>query len=420
MTQVMSGDTSTPPRRRFNRTHTAMVVTWLVTRAAAAVAVLTVVWGHERWLPGWVLGDVTGDYYRAGHALAAGLMPYHQFRYEYPPGTLPFLALAALARSPGGFATAWVVMMLVLDAAVAALLATWPQRASGRGTWLWLAVPVLLGPFVYLRNDLAVVAAVVAATRMHRRRDLASGAVWMFAVAVKVWPAALLLLYAATAARRRRFAAGVAGVAVATVGYLLAAHAAGAAWRQLIAYQGQRPLELESTAAAALLVAARGRHLKEVLSFQSFNLVTPAARHLAAISYRMVEAVQAALATAATTLVALRRQPAPRLLAWAAAAFTATVVVVAPVLSPQYLLWVLGAVAVAGTLDGCRSVAATVTLTAAAAAAVLTQIGFPWRFDELLAQRQPAVGLVAARDGVLAAVAVAAWGLTCRAAHDAA
>lgn len=400
-------------RRRSRGTAILVAAAWLLTRAGLLIVALQALWQPSRsWLPLWVVGDVTGDYHQAARALASGLVPYRGFRYEYPPATLPFLAVAGIARSTAGFATAWVAMMAALDAVVTVLLLRLPEQRSRFGVWLWVVTPPLLGPFVYARNDLVVAASVAAAMHLHQaRRPAASGALWMLAVLAKLWPIGPFVLHLATSTRPRRALVGASIPLLLTVAWLLGVGAFHDTWHQIHTYQGKRPLELESLGAVLLLLAAHGHHLREVLSFQSFNLVTPRARQLASVSYALTEAAEAAALVVGGWWLTTRRTPSPQALVWLTAAVVAAVVTVAPVLSPQYLLWILAAVAVATVLD--TSLLGRCCAGLCAVAALLTQLEFPWRFDALLAQRQSAVWLVAIRDLTLVVVTAVCIVLFC-------
>ncbi|HET8893544.1 MAG TPA: glycosyltransferase 87 family protein, partial [Gaiellaceae bacterium] len=172
--------------------------------AAAAACAFLASWfalGHLWYHSTPQIVDTPG-YETYGDAIAAGSVPYRDFRLEYPPGALvPFVAPELTARRGdyNGYthaferwmAGAGVLLTLLVAVALLALDAT-PLRA-GAALALVSASPLLLGTVVLTRFDLwpaALTAAALAALLAGRDElgALALGA----AVATKLYPALLV------------------------------------------------------------------------------------------------------------------------------------------------------------------------------------------------------------------------------------
>jgi hypothetical protein len=189
-------------------------------------------------------------------------------------------------------------------------------------------------------------------------------------------------------------AAAFIGVFVAIV-LPFALIAPGGVWDSFWRQAG-RPLQIESLGAGLLLAAHQlfGLELTMESSHGSQNLAGGGAEVLAAAS-TLVQA-----AALITIWVWCARGPAnrERLLAGSAAAVCAFVAF-GKVLSPQFLIWLIPLVPLVG---GRRGLAASALL---AAALVLTQLWFPFRYWELALEFDPAASyLVLVRDLVLVAL----------------
>ncbi len=397
-------------------------VFWLATRA---ILVAIVVHGlltpaGDRWTQSaYLTGDLTGHYWPAAGHLVAGETPYKTFLYEYPPGSLPFLAAARwLGGTPASFGVAWVGLMAVLDAGVAVLLRGATRR---RALWLWLIAVPLIGPVSVARNDMVVAAVFVAGfVLLCDGRHVAGGAVWAFGVLAKLWPVVPLAVWLVGRSRGRgRTLAGAGCVlAVATVA-LLVGGALSPMVTSLASYHGDRPLEIESSWAVVLMLiaAAHGRILPQTFSFGSLNLApagVPSGVHVAA--YVLTEVAQVAAVVTALTLT-VRRRAALSLatVAWLSLATVAAGLAVAPVLSPQYELWVLAAACAVLLVDQGRLARAAAWLVGASA--LVTQVEFPYHFRALTQQRLSAVVVTGVRDALLVALAAVAVAASWRSAQ---
>jgi hypothetical protein len=354
----------------------------------------------------------TPIYQRYGNAMARGEVPYRDFSVEYPPGALPAFVLPGLAE-PGseqhvtsGFRRAFEALMWICGAAALVAMAVAlrakrapPQRVWGALTFAALA-PLAVGSVVLSRFDLwpaALVAAAVAAvaTGWWRLGSVVLG----LAVAVKLYPAVLVPLAVASAWRRKGRRAALVSLAL-VVGVAAAVFlpfvvlSPGGVWDS-VSGQLRRPLQLESLGSAVLLAA-----------HHSFGVgVTVASSHgsqnLAGDGPDALAAVLTALQLAFLLWIWIAYARGRLRFLEAAAAALAAFVAFGKVLSPQFLIWLIAAVAL---VPGRRGLAAMGLL---AAALVLTQVWFPFRYWELANDLDATPSwLVLARDVVLVALAV--------------
>ena len=354
----------------------------------------------------------TPIYQRYGNAIARGEVPYRDFAVEYPPGALPVFALPGLA-DPGSdqnvtpaFRKAfeslmWVCGAIALIAMAVALRAQRapPLRLWGALTFAALA-PLALGSVVLSRFDLwpaALVAVAVAAVACGWSR--LGSVVLGLAIAVKLYPAVLVPLVVAWAWRERGRRAGVVSLAlvagvVALVFLPFVVLSPGGVWES-VSGQLRRPLQLESLGSAVLLTGHQvfGAGVTVASSHGSQNLAGDGPDALAVAS----TAVQLAFLVCVWTAHARGRLSFVQ----AAAAAVVGFVAFGKVLSPQFMIWLIALVPL---VRGRRGLTAMALL---AAALVLTQLWFPFRYWDLANHLEATASwLVLARDLVLAALAV--------------
>ena len=358
----------------------------------------------------------TPVYHRYGTAIDDGRVPYRDFGLEYPPGALPVFVVPALGdadfqtftrRFEGFMAVCGLALVAFVAAALVALGAGARRLAAALG-FVALA-PLAVGSVVLSRFDLwpaALTAAALAALLSGRER-LGHGALGL-AIAAKLYPAVLAPLAVAYVwkreGRREAMRCGtiMAGAtAIAVLPFLVLSP--GGVWDSLTR-QASRPLQIESLGSAFLLAAhqAFGLDITMNSSHGSQNLAGTLPDALAVVQALIQVAVLVGI------WVAFARGPADkeRFVLACAAALTAFIVL-GKVLSPQFLIWL---VPVVPLVRGRRGLAASALL---AAALVLTQLWFPFRYWELALEFDgPASWLVLARDLVLLALlAVLALGL---------
>jgi len=267
-----------------------------------------------------------------------GGTPYRDFPVEYPPLTL---ALAWLLHRPSLWASLALLAasQLAVELLITAVLwRTWGRRTGL--TYLVLGTPMVAFPFPYVRIDLlSVLLAVSGAALLRRRHAAAGGTVLAAAVFAKVWP----LVLAPAMLVRRQWRGLLAWAATGAVGL--------AAW---VAWAGTSALEQVAT--------FRGAKGWQIESFPGvlIHISDPAASRVEQGAWRTAVEVpgwaKVAMAVAVLTVVVLawlgatRASGAARELAVDAYAPLAAVVamlVFAPILSPQYVLWFVPFAAVA-------------------------------------------------------------------------
>lgn len=337
------------------------------------------------------LEDV-GTYLRWSGRLAEGILP-NGHAWQYPPGaTFPML----VARlGPWSYGATFVGLMLLFDLAALLLLCTLARRHDNwTGVWVWLFGLPFVGVFSVLRFDLVPTTIAIAALVVIHRRPGWFGALAGLGAAVKVWPVVLLL---GEWDGRRLGRAALAALAAALLVGIAAAVAFGDPLGALGA-QGGRGLQEEAVASApwqlGQIVTGVGFHRS--LEYGAWQIDTQAARAVATVLELLSLAVLAA--AAAWWLLrtrAIRRGAAELGSADLSRDFVFTVVlllvVTSRVLSPQYMVWLLGLAAVVLSAGGTRL---TRPAWIVVGAAVLTTATF----------RQPTLTLL--RDLALLAAAV--------------
>jgi hypothetical protein len=375
------------------------------TAAAVGVALLSLSWGllHVGFYDDAAIVD-TPVYQEYGDRMLDGQVPYRDFAVEYPPLALPVF-LAPSLGAVESYGRYFELLMLLCGAALVALVAfalgalgATPGRLYGGAAAVGLS-PLLLGTVVLTRYDLwpaLLLAASLAAFVVERER-LGFGFL-AAAAAAKVYPLVVLPLAVLYVARRRGWAEARTGLvlfAVVLGVFLLpfALIAPGGFWESLERQSG-RPLQVESLGAGLLLAADRlGVYEASVVSSHG--------------SQNLAGGLPDALATAQTVLQGLAlvvvwvlfargRGGRGELLAGAAAAVVAFVAL-GKVLSPQFMIWLLPLVPLVASGAG---LAAGALL---AAALVLTQLWFPFRYWDVVAV-EPVAWLVFLRDLVLIAL----------------
>jgi hypothetical protein len=352
-----------------------------------AVALFLVAWGvlHRGFFTHHRIID-TPVYERYGSEMDDGRVPYRDFALEYPPGALPVFLIPALGDAGSDtFRLRFEALMAFLGEAMIvcmaiALVALGAGRRRLLGALGFAALaPFALGPVVLSRFDLwpaALTAGALAALVSGRVRlgHAALGA----AVAAKLYPGVLVplaLVYVwRRSGKREALVCGgflAAVVALAFLPFLVLAPEG--VWDSL-SNQADRPLQIESLGSGILLAAHQlfGTSLTMSSSHGSQNLAGTTASVLA-VAQTIVQ-----IAALLAVWILFARGPAgrERLLQASAAALVAFVAL-GKVLSPQFLVWLIPVVPL---VRGRRGLAVSALL---AAALVLTQLWFPYRYWDL-------------------------------------
>ncbi|WP_224295031.1 glycosyltransferase family 87 protein [Streptomyces olivaceus] len=420
----------------------------MVARSAGRSPVwLVAVWGATRLLlllfvlkvlvfPGPdVTSDVSVIYRDWYEVLRTGAFPSDDVTWQYPPAAA-FAILSPALLPFLEYATAFFVLACAVDAAVLALL--WRAgRGSGRsprGAWVWVVGVPLLGPTVYARYDLMVTAVAVAALLAAGRHARVAGALAAVGALLKVWPALVLV---GMGGRRPWVAAAVGGVGLAG---LFAVTMPGAF--AFLTFQRERGVEVESLGALVFHVARHfGWEGGVLLNYGSMEFLGP---HVDTVSTVSMGLSAAAFGWLLLWRVRAARSPGPRsprsrsqppesqpqpsessqpqppgspssrspssrsrfaAHTAADAAFVAVLLftVTSRVISPQYLVWLVGLAAVCRCFRASRM---RVPVALVLAASLVTVLEFPLLFADVVASTPLGIALLAVRNGLLVSAAL--------------
>ncbi|MGH3325709.1 MAG: glycosyltransferase 87 family protein, partial [Streptomyces sp.] len=331
--------------------------------------------------------------------LKAGTFPLDDVTWQYPPAAA--LAVLSPALLPFlDYASAFYLLACAADAVAFTLLLRASRRSGSRGagSWGWVAGVALLGPTAYARYDLMVTAVAIAALLAASRHPRTAGALAAVGALLKVWPALLLLGTPRGRDTRRTWTTALATGALITGGFMAAMPGA----LNFLRFQGGRGTEVESLGALVFHGARQfGWPGQVLLNYGSMEFVGPyvhvvsdAALVLTLLAFgwlllwrlRATEWTPSTPADAALTAVLL---------------FTTT----SRVISPQYMIWLVGLSAVCLTL---RTSAQVLPATLVLAATGVTLLEFPLGFGHVVASDWLGVLLLVVRNGLLVAASLSA------------
>lgn len=350
-----------------NRLTWICLAVWLATRAFTVADVGF--WGSASQLR---LEDV-GTYETWSHVLTSQHALPAGPAWQYPPGAALLMLLPRIG--PGTYGESFVALMLIFDLAGLGLLALLGRRSGNySGLWVWLLAMPLVGVYAVLRFDLVPTVIAIAALVVVHRQPGWFGALVGIGAAIKVWPVVLLF---AEWDRRRLARAALAAVAGAAVVFAVAALAFGDPFG-FLGGQSDRGLQREAVATAPWLLSqvVGGTAPQLEVHFGSWEIVNSGT---GAVTDALKWLSLAALAAAAIwwryrgRAILGGRSDLARAEVSRDFVFTIVLllVVTSRVLSPQYMVWLLGLAAVvlsAGTARLARPawivVAATILTTA--------------------------------------------------------
>ena len=351
-------------------------------------------------------GNLRLFFHDSGWTLA-GAVPYRDFLFEYPPGSLLFMLVPHIF-SVGflRYRTLFFVESAVLDVIVVGALYAFARGAKlspVRPLVLYTLAVAALGPLVIYRIDLAPAALTTLAALAWQRDRPAIAAVALAAgTATKLYPLLLLpplMMDQWLRGRARRIPAAALAFAGSLAIFLSPAFLAGPeALGYAVRFQTYRHLQVESIWATPALL---------------LHLATGFALHMAARGRALVvlgpgDALGQA-GTAALALVVLvtywgwwrlRRRPEARDMALpiGTATLVLSAAILSKVLSPQYLIWVMPPFA----LLPLRPRLTIAALAAFYVALPLTQWIYPLHYGELVQLLRPLpVAVLATRNIVL-------------------
>lgn len=369
----------------------AVLKRWLRVPPLALVVVVFVV---SRALMGWLTDhpdvyenrvDVTSDvglYEGWADGLAEDRSPYNELRIEYPPGALAVFVAPAAVLPDHSYRTAFVTMMVLVDAAGLLALVLMARRTSHWwGVWFWLLVVPLTGPILYSRFDLVpAVATIWAVERASASRWGGSGSWLGLGALVKLYPLLLLPMAWLIAPRRRRVIVGAA-----VVGLLVLLPLFGVlddVYRSVIERNAERGLHVESLFGTMVFIAAQfGYDAEVVFQTGAFDILSGASENLKILSTLLVVA-----AVGEGVGRSWKRVPRGSAAGFGVVGFAtvAVAVGVGPTYSPQFVVWVLAPAAAALGLAPRVMRTPAVLLVGVA---VLNHLVFPFWFFDVFAGR---------------------------------
>ncbi|WP_079054448.1 glycosyltransferase family 87 protein [Streptomyces graminilatus] len=346
---------------------------------------------------GGVGREVYRLYLRWYGVLAHGTFPAHDKLWQYPPGAGPLLLSPALLPSLTYF-QAFVVLTLVADVLILLAL-TRAGRRPGRsphGAWYWTAGLPLLIHVPLARYDVQVTAFAVISLLTLSRSPRACGAFAALGALVKVWPG--LVLLGMPKGRTTRYAWTSATItAVVSLGLLATVFSNPFSF---LRQQGGRGVQIESFGGTMLSLATRAGWKGRVrYQYGAMEFVGHYVKYVAALSLF--------LTAVAFGLLLLWRVRARH---WTEAtpfdaALTAVLLftVTSRVISPQYLVWLLGLAAVCLTSRHTSQRPVAWLLLAAAA---VSGLDYPVLYAEVIHCTWTGVAVMVGRNGLLAAAAI--------------
>lgn len=367
---------------------------WFLTRTAV-VALLIFSVEHANF------ADVYKQYLWAHGAWHAHVLPGRDFPWEYPPGASVFLLLPGTDGGAAWYFVEFLAETLAIDAAVTLLLHRLSlARGSATGLWIWLLLVPVLGPVIVTRFDVVPAALVATALAVAGGAPVAAAALLTFGVTVKVWPVLILVLLLATTAKRTpamvatALAGAVALAAFAATGVLPAASST-------VTNQLHRGSQVESLPALPFLwLHALGGPAKVTYRHSAWE-VTARGTDVVALLFSLFGACTLVVVFVLTWRAS--RTPGFSSLALASATVVCIAVIGNKVFSPQYLLWLLAPLAIAG----CRPGVVTRPMIWMVGVAVgLTHAVYPLSYVQLLGGQVVPLLLLTARD---AALCLLAW-----------
>ncbi len=364
------------------------------------------------YAPGQPLGDVTSvykywivDYAFAGHGWV-GIDTV----WVYPIlAIVPMIAAAAFG--PALYASTWLSLVMAVDALAFAIVVSRARRYDATHVgWWWVGFLVALGPVAMGRIDsitvpIAMIGMLVLATRPALAGVLLTVAAW-----IKVWPAALVA--AAVIALRDRLRVLIAAGAT-TVVVLIVALALGAGSNVLSFFtqQAGRGLQIEAVMATPWMWdATLGAGHSEIyydFAILTFQLRGEGVTTVAAAATPLLGI--AALVLLGLGLLAIRRGREPgEVLPPLVLALTVALIIFNKVGSPQFVTW-LAVPVVYGLVTAAAGFGRSFRVPAALAfvIAALTQVFYPYFYNELLVAHLPMVLVLSVRN--LLYVALFAW-----------
>ncbi len=378
---------------------------------------------------GAIIGDVKTYSGWAQLMQSQHTFPSSDPQWQYPPGAALIMLFPQIFYDFGmSYYIAFFFFALAADFMIFRLLVGQADRIAARedapphmsGAWAWIMGGFAMGPLILMRYDVIVTAfavgGLVATVRATSRRGAGAGnpgddekagkptwalrgALTGLGAIIKVWPV-VLLAGLPNGRDGRRALAWAAGGALVVTGILCAAMPGGLSF---LTGQYGRGIEVESVLASPFMIASWfGYHVETVHEFGAFQIAGRGVSFVASCSLLLT-----VLGLALVLWWRLRRFNAanwtPALMYDVALTVVLVMVVTNRVLSPQYLIWLMGLAALCLAENG-PDRRATVMATPARmvmGCVLITQIEFPVLFGEVMGHAVFGTLVVAARNAAL-------------------
>lgn len=354
--------------------------------------------------PGYPLGDISGVYtFWAGHAYAGDFVVGITTPWVYPIVALIPILISGVAGMEN-YVPAFLIVVAIVDAVVFGLLIGRNRQATRDAhrvvaAWWWLALLVCLGPVSLGRIDAIATPIALLGLFLVLRHPRAAGALLAVAAWIKVWPAALI--GAAVIALKMRTAV-LTGALVTTGAVIAIALVMGSGLNvfSFITQQTSRGVQIESPAATAYLWQVNAGlpnvgvyYDEQILTYQ---ISAPGVEIIGALT-TVLMALVTVLIVALGILVIRRGGDQSTVLFALALAFTVELIAFNKVGSPQFMGW-LAVPIVCGLAYGLERFRLPAVLVLVMA--VLTQMLYPYSYDNLLRAQPFELTLITIRNGL--------------------
>ncbi|WP_426403652.1 glycosyltransferase family 87 protein [Streptomyces sp. R-07] len=374
----------------------ALAASWLLSRAGMLLLLVR----DDLGIGG--VGREVALYQHWYGKFADGTFPPGDVTWQYPPGA------GLVIMSPGilpwlTYFQAFVTLTLLADAVVTLALARADSARLTHGAWIWVCGLPLLLHLPLARYDVQTTALAVLALLALSARSTAAhqlgGALAGIGAMVKVWPAlALIGTPRGRTSREAWTAAAVTALALLATLALFFSESLG-----FLRQQGSRGIQIESLGGTALALArATGAWPGRVeFRYGAFEYMGPYVSSLGHLALLLTVIAFGWLLL--WRLRARRWTPATPLDAALAAVLLFTVT--SRVISPQYMIWLLGLAAVC--LTSRRTVMAPVALLLLPAAA-LSSLAYPVLYLDVVTGTATGLTVMLLRNALLLAAALLA------------
>jgi hypothetical protein len=396
----------------------------------AGSRLLLALWAFQG-LPYFSRGAVLGDVviYRGwANTMTHGSFPSSDPQWQYPPAAALVMLIPKLIAHLGiGYVNSFFLFALAADAAVFLLLLGQADRIATEarrkphlsGIWAWVLGILALGPIVLMRYDVIVTAlavgGMVATVKATTRRAPEKAERWTWnlrgaltglGAVVKVWP--VVLLAGAPGGKRGLRMLTSAVVGALAVCAVLAAALPGAL--SFLKHQSSRGIEVEAVFASPFQIASWfGYPVHTVHADGNFQLAGPGTGIIASGAILLT-----LLGFGIVLWWRVRRfhpdRWSPALMYDAGFTVLLVMVVTSRVLSPQYLIWLVGlaALCLAENGPGRRATVMALPARLVMCCTLVSQIEFPLLFGQVMHHGFWGTAVVAARNIVLLTATVLA------------